>query len=312
MNIPIFLSSDDNYSPFVATTIASICDNTKSNIDFYILDSFISEINKEKILELKKSFNNFNIEFIKIDSDKEFSDIAYTNSENYISISTYNRFLIPKLKPQLKKVLYLDVDIVALGDIKELYDIDMENYILGAAWAQNRKHYCLDTSHLVDLSEDYRYFNAGVLLIDVQKWIENDVTKKLFDIEKKYRNKILHADETLLNKYFDLNYKAFDIKYNYLDFDVVTSPRDNIVIRHFASKLKPWSFGPDINVNDISKYTDTKNVEDFWKYAKITPFLDVIKSKYEFSSIKELYKYRVYALFRKRKNISDKKEKLLN
>ena len=36
--IPIFLSSDNNYAPFVATTIASVCDNTKSFCDFYILD----------------------------------------------------------------------------------------------------------------------------------------------------------------------------------------------------------------------------------------------------------------------------------
>jgi len=47
--IPIFLSSDNNYAPFVATTIASICDNTKSFCDFYILDGGIEEENKEKI-----------------------------------------------------------------------------------------------------------------------------------------------------------------------------------------------------------------------------------------------------------------------
>ena len=42
--IPIFLSSDNNYAPFVATTIASICDNTKSFCDFYILDGGIEEV----------------------------------------------------------------------------------------------------------------------------------------------------------------------------------------------------------------------------------------------------------------------------
>lgn len=51
--IPIFLSSDNNYAPFVATTIASICDNTKSFCDFYILDGGIEEENKEKFVSLK-------------------------------------------------------------------------------------------------------------------------------------------------------------------------------------------------------------------------------------------------------------------
>ena len=49
--IPIFLSSDNNYAPFVATTIASICDNTKSFCDFYILDGGIEEEKKEKIFQ---------------------------------------------------------------------------------------------------------------------------------------------------------------------------------------------------------------------------------------------------------------------
>ena len=48
-SIPIFLSSDNNYAPFVATTIASICDNTESYCDFYILDGGIDEENKKKI-----------------------------------------------------------------------------------------------------------------------------------------------------------------------------------------------------------------------------------------------------------------------
>ena len=52
--IPIFLSSDNNYAPFVATTIASICDNTKSFCDFYILDGGIEEENKEKIIQCMK------------------------------------------------------------------------------------------------------------------------------------------------------------------------------------------------------------------------------------------------------------------
>lgn len=40
-NIPVFMASDDNYSPFISTTIISIIKNTSSNIDCYILDGGI-------------------------------------------------------------------------------------------------------------------------------------------------------------------------------------------------------------------------------------------------------------------------------
>ena len=48
-NIPIFLASNDGYAPFIATTIASICYNTQSFIEFYILDSGISNFKKKQI-----------------------------------------------------------------------------------------------------------------------------------------------------------------------------------------------------------------------------------------------------------------------
>lgn len=271
--IPIFLSSDNNYAPYIATAIASICDNTKSFCNFYILDDGISKENKSCINSLKKFFKNFSIEYITINLEKEFNSIEYKNVGNYISLSTYNRFLIPKLKPQLKKVLYLDVDIVVLGDIQELYNEDLEGYALGAVWEQTRKYYNSDTKELMGLSENYKYFNAGILVIDVQKWLDNNILKELFYIEKIYRENVLHADETLLNKYFDNNYKILPIKYNYTDYDTIVAPIKDIVIRHFATSIKPWQ----INPNTVELLCP--NLQDFWHYAMMTPFYNCLLQK---------------------------------
>ena len=273
LKIPIFLSSDDNYAPFVATTIASICNNTEAFCEFYVLDSGISNENKNKICYLKNSFKNFSIEFINVKPEEEFKNINYCNAGNYISISTYNRFLIPKVKPELEKVLYLDVDIVVLGDIAELYNQELEGYALGAIWDKSRALYNTETKTLVDLSENYKYFNAGILVIDVQKWKKENIIEKLFEIERKYQNKIRHADETLLNKYFDGSYKILNIKYNYTDFDTATNPQEEIVIRHFATHIKPWQIHPDI------KTKLCPNTQDFWKYAEMTPFFTDLLDK---------------------------------
>ena len=277
--IPIFLSSDDNYAPFVATTIASICDNTESFCDFYILDSGISEENKEKICELKKQLLNFDIEFIPIDLEKEFKNINYCNAGNYISISTYNRFLIPKVKPELGKVLYLDIDIVVLGDIAELYNQELEGYALGAVWDKSRKYYNLDTKELMELSDDYKYFNAGVLLIDIQKWNKDNIVEKLFKISDRYGEKVLHADETLLNKYFDGQYKILDLKYNYLEYDLISHPQEQVIIRHFATKFKPWTIPPGKSTKQMF------GADEFWKYAEKTAFYTDILENFRGSAL---------------------------
>ena len=272
--IPIFLSSDNNYAPFVATTIASICDNTKYFCEFYILDGGINKVNKNRILQLKDIYRNFSIEFININPEKEFKDIKYNNAATYISISTYSRFLIPTLKPKLKKVLYLDVDIVVLGDIAELYAQELEGYALGAVWDESRKQYNLDTKELVELSDNYKYFNAGVLLVDIPKWKKDSIAEKLFGIANKYGEKVLHADETLLNKYFDGQYRILDLKYNFLDYDLISHPLEKVIIRHFATEFKPWTIPPGKNAKQMP------GANEFWKYAEKTVFYKDILEKF--------------------------------
>ena len=291
--IPIFLPSDNNYAPYLATTMASILFNTGSFINFYILDSGINSQNKEKIKKLKTKFNNFNIEFLTIDHNKYFKNCK---AEGHLNLSTYNRLLIPKLKPKLNKVIYMDSDIIVLDDIKKLYEIDLEKYALAAAWDKSRILYNTDTKEALELSDNYRYFNAGVLLIDIKKWIKNDIVKKLFEIQKRYKDKILHADETLLNKYFDNNYKIFDISFNYTDYDILNSPNKKISIRHFASPIKPW------NSNYCfleKKVTPLKCFSDFWIYAKLSGFYDEIQNTYNKEINKNIFTKRMSIIVNK-------------
>ena len=102
IHIPVFLSADNNYAPLIATTVASICDNTKSFVDFYVLDGGISEENKQKIATLKNQFKNFEIEYIAVDISKYISLKDYKNICIHVTASTYNSLLIPSLKKNLE------------------------------------------------------------------------------------------------------------------------------------------------------------------------------------------------------------------
>jgi lipopolysaccharide biosynthesis glycosyltransferase len=268
-NIPIFLASDDNYAPFVATTIASICDNTNSFIDFYILDGGITTKNQERIEKLIEKFNNFSIDFINIDTEKEFKEFKTTS---YISMAAYNRFLIPQLKPNLKKVIYLDIDIIVLGDIKELYEQSLDGFAVGTIDDQGDINFISQIKNNLDMDINCTYFNSGVLLMDLNKWNEDKIVETLFKIEEKYREKILCNDQDILNKYFENNYKLLDKKFNTM------IKGDNAIIRHFANVFKPWNYNFFKIGNQIRPL---ENFDDFWHYADITDFNNEIKQKYE-------------------------------
>lgn len=296
-SIPIFLSSDNNYAPFVATTIASICDNTKSFCDFYILDGGIEEKNKEKICKLKEQFNNFSIEFIKIDLEKEFSSIHYENCCKHVSLSTYNRFLIPKLKPELKRILYLDVDIIVLGDISELYNQNLEGCMLGAIPEQISEKEIVVYKKILKLSKNHNYFNAGILLIDLEQWISKDIMSKLFEIEIKRREDLLHADQDVLNICFNDKYKVLDFKYNYETNNnrELEQNRPDIVIRHFNTGIKPWDILPTIKTNLIN------NIDDFYYYLSKTLFNDNVLKNCKYRSSEQLHKLRLMKLLEKKR-----------
>ena len=262
-NIPIFLSSDNNYAPFVATTIASICHNTKSFCDFYVFDGGISAENKLKIEKLKNSFNNFTLEFIEVNEQGEFSSIEYQNVASHVSLSTYNRFLIPRLKPNLSKVLYLDVDIIVLKDIENLYNISLQGYPLAAVpesfFNTPQK---LEIQKRLNLGKNHQYFNAGVLLIDNNYWVKNKIFSKVLETEQIYRENLKFADQDILNIVFNENFLVLPEQFNYMS--QFKTKNKQMIIRHFNTNTKPWQLKP-------SKHT-INDVPLFWEYAKMTSF----------------------------------------
>jgi lipopolysaccharide biosynthesis glycosyltransferase len=281
-SIPIFLASDNNYVPYMATTIVSIAYNTKSKINFYILDGGIENFNKQQIENLKTKFKNINnIEFIKIDKDK-FKDFII-NNEN-LTLSTYSRLLIPDLKPNIDKAIYLDSDIVVLGDIAELYNENLDNYIIGAVSEELFSWKKLQNN--LDIKDNHKCFNSGVLLINSKKWREQNITKKVFEIEEKYREKIRWEDQDILNKCFENNYKQLNMKYNFstrsnrlFEMNLIKKP-EKILIRHFSrAEHKPWK------VN--SKLID-QNFNDFWFFAEMTPFYAGMQQKFTTIQVKRV------------------------
>tara|TARA_Y100001960_G_C14776781_1_gene883732 strand:+ start:2210 stop:3091 length:882 start_codon:yes stop_codon:yes gene_type:complete len=269
VNIPVFLASDDNYAPYVASTMASICDNTKSFIDFYILDGGITEENKEKIAKLKEKFDNFSLEFIYVDLEKEFKGF---HTSGYITLSSYSRFLIPQLKTNLGKIIYSDVDVIAMGDIAEMYNEDMHGYAVAAVWEEKYENgYNLERKNRLELDDSHKYFCAGHLIMDCDKWRQDNTLDKLMKIATEKSDKLVGHDQDALNICFSDNYQPLPSKYSYF---YGRETLDSLVIRHYT-KIKPWEINP--NVKNILG----SDHDEFWRYAKMTEFYDdiVLKTK---------------------------------
>ena len=291
--IPVFFASNEKYAPYVAVSMASILYNTNSFINFYIIDGGITNSTKKLIELLNKKFDNFSIEFIKIDTDKFFSDFA--DNKIYGSLDIYSRFLIPILKPSLNKVIYLDADTIVIDDINKLYSENIDNYYIGAV-DETTSASCPKE---MDISPSHRYFNSGVLLINSKKWREENIINKLFELGKKYSKYLAYPDQDILNKAFENNYKILDNKYNASDGTKKSNEDQNVVVRHFIG-IKPD--------NLIDKYyydINYKNINEFWFYAEMTPFHEGLQNYFIASKIDNLEKNLAWTF----ENIYDKKQK---
>ncbi len=279
-SIPIILSSDNNYAPFAAVLITSVCHNTKSFCNFYILDGGITKENKEKILELKNQFNNFSLDFVQVDENKIGLKDFILNS--YITKATYYRFMIPKIFCDIKKLLYLDSDMIVKKDITELYLKNIDSYFLGAVKDYGSTKYINKLKNNLEIDKSHNYFNAGVLLLNNQKWIKENIFEKLLKIKEKYKTKLLCNDQDVLNKCFENNYFSLDYKYNSLTNDT------NTLIRHYYGPIKPWQISPSLCEGEYEEF------KIFWFYASKTSFYDYLKDNCKYKTIHILQLLRLY------------------
>ena len=240
----------------------------------------------EKMCKEKKSLNHFNdktdLEYIakRYNNEITFYDIDEKKFKNFRTteqwnIATYFRLLLPELIDiNVKRVLYVDCDIIFRGKIRELYNTDLEDNIIGAVEDHVLSpRISLNYSH--DIYPEYFYFNAGVLLIDLQKWREHMITKKCFDYLQKY--KPMHLDQDTLNAVLQGRWKHLSYRYNFMSnfHSAYFSKKDFVmdinkeypyypIIIHFTG-TKPW------NHASRSPYK-----VDFFKYQSMTKWKNMI------------------------------------
>ena len=130
--IPIFFAIDDSYTPFLAVALQSLIDNASKEYNYLIkiLHTNVQEENQKQIKKFESE--NVNIEYVDLSYYIEkVKDKLYTR--DYYTNTTYFRLFLPELYPQYDKVLYLDSDIIVVGDISELYNTEMGTNLVAAA-----------------------------------------------------------------------------------------------------------------------------------------------------------------------------------
>ncbi len=215
----IFFSSDDNYVRHLGVAIYSILLYNKEaeNICFYIVDNQIKPENLEKLVDIVREYKNAEISFIPFD---DFGKNLHLNLSWPISLSSYARLFIGEILPEkINKVIYLDCDIVVNGSLSSLWNADLRGHCIGAI----QDIVPSKIKQFVGLSPMQRYFNAGVLLIDLLQWRNHKYGKKCLDFIESYNGSVTHHDQGVLNGILNGKWERLPLKFNVMTIHYIMS-----------------------------------------------------------------------------------------
>ena len=256
--VQIVFITDNRYVLYMRAAIRSIIANkkpdTKVEINVIGLNLYDSNVNKI----LKETKKNAKINLIKI-TDKDIQNIQSTTLNNpKVSRADNVKFFLPTILKNSDRVIYLDGDTVILKDLFDFYNTDLGDNYVGAVddWQSSWEN-----------EPTKRYFNNGVMLLNLKKMREDNVETKLIDFKKndKIRRFVTQdAFNTVMYgkvKYMPLIYDTFPQEYdnkNLLkiinevlknNFDPEIYPyktanqyRRDVVIIHYCgyTNVKPW------------------------------------------------------------------------
>ena len=261
--IPVFFSTDDNYIPYLDIAIASLIANASKDYTYKII-VLNTGLKPENIAKIKMNEQaGFEIDFVDISA--HLKDIkSYFKNVYHFSVVTYYRLFIPSLFPQYEKIVYLDCDLVVLGDISELYNTNLGENIVGAVADQYVR--CTDEfKTYVEKAigvDPNSYFNAGVLVINLKEFRKNQIQQKFVELVTKYNFDLLDPDQAYLNYLCRDKIHILPNGWNKVPTSLPCEGDKNIV--HYALYKKPW------------QYDDVIDGEHFWHYAKKSAFYSQI------------------------------------
>jgi len=273
---------DKNYYKQGFSSIISLLDTSSEKINIIIIYNLNPE-NIEIPLVIKRHKNLNMIEVFEF-KDNNFNFPNLDN--NHISAATYYRLFIDNyISNNTKTIFYIDADIIFLKNSISLFKkcsekLNNSNFVIAA---RTEKYFSDDQNEVFSrLNINQKYFNAGVLIINLKLWRKQNIQEKLIQEMKKIENHIIHWDQDVMNSFFNGDYQELDnnLNFNSSDFNELN---DNVKLLHYIGSNKPWymsglfSYGSEHYHENFNKFNKSKyHIVHLWKKTSVKELLKSI------------------------------------
>lgn len=230
--------------------------NSGVDIRVHLLHNGILADDKAKLTEIARRYGQ-TVVFYLIDEARFRTfpiGLDFQNTHVGLSYATYYRLLLTEILPSdISRVIYLDGDMIVVDSLLDLWNMDVEGVALAAVPDSYNNR--IEPYNRLRYPQDKGYFNAGLLVINLDYWRENNVVDSFYDYVAKNRDSLACHDQDILNFVFCDRKKNLPLRYNMLNeywfkpecsvvswefSEQMIFGQKHPVVVHFTGLPKPW------------------------------------------------------------------------
>lgn len=262
--INVMYATDENYAEIMCVSILSLLEsNMDSKFHFYLVLDSVTDESSEKIRAMI------------LDKGSEVTFIPKPDIRGMLGVSlntlrwsdsAYSRLFLKELfgdPPVIDKLLYIDCDTIITDSLRSLWETDISDYLGAGCWE------CMSNMHKRIVGADKRsnYINTGMLLINVRRWVEEDIQDLVSEFIQKYKGNTEYVDQGVINGTVSNRFRIVDPRYNmtalgydfsYEEMRIYRKPQfgyskevweravENPAVVHFTTSflsIRPWFYG---------------------------------------------------------------------
>ncbi len=257
----IVFASDDNYVGLLAASLLSLLEHNVDvdELNIYVFDDNISQNNKDKLAGIAAPFK-CSITYMRVPTTQELTGI-YFKTQRWSSTMLLRLFVGSLLPPDVKRIIFLDCDVLVLDSLRELWEMDLTGCCIGGVQE------CSGDARKKNLGlvPSANYINAGVEIIDLNALRESDAEQRYIAFLKESNGYVPEVEQGTVNACISERIKLIHPRWNVhttfymFDYDTqrkikkptvyptraeVQEALDNPAVVHFSgccfSDTRPW------------------------------------------------------------------------
>lgn len=255
--VPIIYTFDDNWVEAACVCFLSLAKNKNPETlyDFVILHRGLKQSNIKLLQRQLEPYSSIKLIFKQFDASVlDIGQINQRTSGSLITLDCFTRLFLPDLLSEYDKVIFSDVDVLFLQDMKPAFDVDLtDKYVGGVKDVITNQLIYQNKFENFSPEEAGGYIYAGFMVMNLDLMRQHNLKDRFIqEMPKSYRTQ----DQDIINKVCAGRIAYMHQKYTILSKNTIVKDLpslswlalqdeyqealQDIVILHYAGQFKPW------------------------------------------------------------------------